>query len=133
VLVENLALVGELLDRAPDEVPVLGEAGRSAQSALLTVAADADWRMRPLDRLGVASSTRQLVVGPPERGRVVREEADDDFTRLFEAVAALLRVPTEMPYAPDSSRSAGSYADLEATPETMSSVAAMLASTAGCR
>jgi len=83
VLVKDVALVGELLDRAAQEVSVLGEACCGTQRALLAVAADTDRRVGPLDRLGVAASTRQLVEAPLERGRLLREEADDDFTGLF--------------------------------------------------
>ncbi len=117
MLAKYVALVGELLDRAADEVPVLGEAGRSAQRTLLSVATDTDRRMWPLDRLGVATSTRQLVVGSLERRRVVREKADDDLARLLEAVAALLRgadrdaVRTRLLLVPP-----GTDADLEAPP-----------------
>src|ERR1019366_9634412 len=58
VLMEYVPLVREFLDRAADEVPMLGEAGRSAQRALLAAAADAD-------RRGGAPGALVVVNGPP--------------------------------------------------------------------
>ena len=53
VLVQHIPRPAEPPGRPAVEVPVLGEAGRGAQRAFLAGAADADRRVRLLDRLGL--------------------------------------------------------------------------------
>ena len=65
---QHVALAGELLRRAADEVPVLGVLGRDAQGALLAAAADADRRVRALRALGLVAGALELVVRAVEVG-----------------------------------------------------------------
>ena len=91
VLVQDVALAGELLGRAPQEVPVLGKPGGSAERPLLTATADADRRVGALDRLGLVAGVGELVVLALEGRRLLGEEPDDDLAGLLETVAALAR------------------------------------------
>ena len=72
VLVQDVALVGELLGRASHEVPVLGEPGCSAKRPLLTAASDADRRVGALHRLGLVTGLGELVVLALECRRLLR-------------------------------------------------------------
>ncbi len=117
-----------------DGVPLLRPARHRAQCALLAAAADGDRRMRPLHRLRLAPGVGELDVLPGERGRGLAQQADDSLDALVEPVEPLAErrqvdpvgVALHLVHAaprPSSSR----------PPEMMSTVAAMLASTAGCR
>jgi hypothetical protein len=72
VPVQHLARPAELFGRPVVEVPVLGEAGRGAQCALLARAAHTDRRVRSLYGLGVAPRLGQFVVRALERGGLLR-------------------------------------------------------------
>src|ERR1022692_4092599 len=91
MLVQHGTLAVELRRRPSDEVPVLGKAGRSAERAPLAAAADADRRMRPLERLGATPSVGKLVEAARERGCLLSQEADDDLACFLEPVATFLR------------------------------------------
>ena len=91
VAAQHLELVDDVLGRAARVVPVLGEAGDAPQRAALAEAADADRRVRALDRLGLAAGVLQRVVLPGEVRRGVGQQPDDDLERLVEAVEALLQ------------------------------------------
>jgi len=91
VLVQDVALAGEIRRCAPQEVPVLGKPGCSAERTPLTTTADADRRMGALDRLGLVAGIGELVVLALEGRRLVLEEPDDNFAGLLEAVATLAR------------------------------------------
>ena len=61
---------------------MLGDAGHAAEGAPLSGSADADRRVRPLDRLGFAPGANERVVVAAEVGGGVDQQAGDDVERL---------------------------------------------------
>ena len=87
--VEHAAQADELVHRAAEVVPVLGQAGDGAQRALLAAAADADRRVRRLHGLGlaVAAVDGEVLALVAESG--LGQQADDHVAGLVEPVHAL--------------------------------------------
>src|SRR5437899_5832630 len=90
VPVQYIQFVVEDVDIAAAEVPVLGESGGGTQRALLARAADADRRVRFLDRLGLAARVGGRVVLAGEVGPFLGQQVDDCLAGFLEPVAALL-------------------------------------------
>ena len=136
MLVQHLARPDELLRRLAVEIPVLSEAGRRAERAFLAVAANPDRQGRLPHRLRIAPGVGQRVIAALEGGGLLwREEASEDLARLLEPVTALAgRAKLDAVGARFLLVPAGSDAEFAAVRRTStSSVAAMLARTAGCR
>src|SRR5437763_3561850 len=91
VPMQHLELVGEHFGAAAGQVPVLGPPGHGAEGSLFTGAADADGRMGPLHRLGVAAGAPQGEVAAVEVGGLVGQQPDDHLAGLVEAIEALLQ------------------------------------------
>src|SRR6476646_1469612 len=87
---ENVALAGELLGRAADEVPVLGILRGDAQRALLTAAADADRRVRLLRAFRLVAGVLELIELAVEGRRVLAQQAGEHLAGFLEAIEALL-------------------------------------------
>lgn len=89
VRVQDVALVSELLRRAPTEIPVLREAGGCAQRPFIAAATDTDRRMRLLRPFRLVTGADELVVGCVEVSGLAGQQADEDLASFLEAIAAL--------------------------------------------
>jgi hypothetical protein len=84
---EHLALVAQGLRTAPD-IPVISVFGSDAQRALLTTAANQQFGVRLLQRLGEQRRLGELILLAVERGGGLSPEPQQHLAGFFQAVQA---------------------------------------------
>ena len=123
-----------VLGRGAGVVPVVGEAGDGAQRAVRSGAADDDRRVGPLHRLRLAAGLAQREVAAVEVADLLGEERLTTSRPSSKRSKRSLSGGRSMPRASDSSWFQPAPRPSSRRPSLMTSrVAAMLASTDGCR